>query len=174
MNGQSRVIAGFTTSSSPAESATHLPLDDSALGVHKTTKSTPHRLVSFPSSGRQADEGYAWEAFYPKGSINPGNKNAPAGGFGFYLNGGDAFVNALKETVGKGDTVDIVMGYDIFFERDWEWAKGGKLSGMCTFIFSSVSAEPLSLSLQHSGQCHIAPPHLILTSKMLLILFIVC
>src|ERR1700753_763748 len=68
-------------------------LEDEALGVHKVTSrnGTKHTLVVPPPAAITRpdvmipDPPLAWEAFYPKGSINP---TAPIpGGFGFYLAG---------------------------------------------------------------------------------------
>ncbi|TFK65183.1 hypothetical protein BDN72DRAFT_845832 [Pluteus cervinus] len=73
----------------------------------------------------------AWEAFYPKGSINP---NAPLpGGFSFYLSGPTAFANALSD-----GATEVILSYRVMLETEWEWVKGGKLPG----IFGGVG--PLS------------------------------
>lgn len=136
----SRLITGFTTSRSPHPTQpglTHLPLEDFALGVHKVSKGTSHKLVAAHATGseqREEGESSVWEAFFPEGSVNPGNKHAPLGGFGFYLSGGEGFAKALKESVGRagGEVVDVVMGYEVFFQEGWEWGKGGKLPGICT------------------------------------------
>jgi len=66
----------------------------------------------------------AWEALYPQGSINPGG--AIKGGFGLYLAGPDAFARALNE-----HAREVVIGYEVYFEIGFEWAKGGKLPGIC-------------------------------------------
>ncbi|KAG7091566.1 hypothetical protein E1B28_010591 [Marasmius oreades] len=61
---------------------------------------------------------HAFEAFYPKGSINP---SAPIpGGFGFYLTGPNDFVSGQE----------VLMSYRVMFQNDWEWVKGGKLPGI--------------------------------------------
>lgn len=146
----SHLITGFTTScptNSPQVELVHLPLEDSALGVHKVSKGTSHKLVRLPVAQyvnseqleeRKEEQDGVWEAFFPKGSINPGNKTAPPGGFGFYLSGGDAFTKALKESVNKGEVVDVIMGYEVFFEEGWQWGKGGKLPGICTSVLYSL------------------------------------
>ncbi|TFK45411.1 hypothetical protein OE88DRAFT_1216631 [Heliocybe sulcata] len=121
------VTTGFTTSlhlANDVEALAFVALADDALGVHKSSSRLPHPLVTPPkpppSQGR--DRPVAWEAFYPKGSINP--SNPIPGGCGFYLSGpkafSDAFVNAKE----------VVMSYEVLFEEGFEWVKGGKLPGM--------------------------------------------
>lgn len=122
---------GFTTSEHlhHDDRITRVKLDDHALGVHKTTSRTSHKLVSPPPLKRDGEQGgplpnTAWEAFYPKGSINP---NAPLpGGFGFHLSGPTHFADSLK----SGAT-EAVMSYRMMLEEGWEWVKGGKLPGVC-------------------------------------------
>ncbi|KAJ7133559.1 hypothetical protein C8R44DRAFT_772670, partial [Mycena epipterygia] len=58
----------------------------------------------------------SWEAFYPKGSINP---SAPLpGGFGFYLSGPSAFASKLE----SGAT-HVILSYRMMLQSDWEWVK---------------------------------------------------
>ena len=129
------VSSGFTTSPSLASSIPQIslvPLTDAALGVHKVTSHTTHSIVTpppsaFPDSVQAPTE--AWEAFYPAGSINPGNKEAPRGGFGFYLRGPKAFQDALKD----GLPEEVMMSYAVMFEEGWAWQKGGKLPRVCAF-----------------------------------------
>lgn len=72
----------------------------------------------------------AWEALYPKGSINP-SAEIP-GGFGFYLAGTKDFSDLLEGPgQGQPSATEVVMSYRMMLERDWEWAKGGKLPGIC-------------------------------------------
>ncbi|KAF9007072.1 polysaccharide lyase family 14 protein [Cyathus striatus] len=109
-------------------------LTDKDLGVHKVSRKTTHNLVEPPlPSHSEADSdapAFAWEALYPKGSINP---TAPIpGGFGFYLSGPQAFVEALD------GAREVVMSYRMMLQDDWEFVKGGKLPG----IFGGVG--PLS------------------------------
>ena len=68
----------------------------------------------------------AWQADYPKGSWNP--SNTPLGGFGFYLGGSDEFYNAIMNGADE-----VILGYSIFFEDGFEFNKGGKLPGVCTY-----------------------------------------
>jgi hypothetical protein len=127
--------SGFTACPSLLhEKINSVPLEDSKLGVHKVTSRTSHPLVVPPpptaSSSRITDwpaPSLAWEAFYPKGSINP---SAPIpGGFGFYLSGPPAFASKLE----SGAT-HVVLSYRMMMQEGWEWVKGGKLPGICLFL----------------------------------------
>jgi hypothetical protein len=60
----------------------------------------------------------ALSVFYPKGSINPSNENAPQGGASFYARGGFAGERAA------------CLQYQVYFPADFEFAKGGKLPGL--------------------------------------------
>ncbi|KAF9007080.1 hypothetical protein BDQ17DRAFT_1423158 [Cyathus striatus] len=63
-----------------------------------------------PSCGAESDAPtHAWEAFYPKGSINP-TATIP-GGFGFYLTGPKAFVEALE------GATEVVMSYRMMLQE---------------------------------------------------------
>lgn len=108
----------------------HVPLGDKALGVHKVSSRTKHEIVTPPpshsSSTALPSPTLAWEAFYPKGSINPGGENV--GGFTFYLSGPDSFASQLK-----GGAQEVLMSYRMMLEDKWEWAEGGKLPGFCRF-----------------------------------------
>ena len=109
-----------------------LPLDDQELQVHKVTSSTSHHLVSPPSGVGSTAPTVAWEAFYPKGSINP--KNSIPGGFGFYLAGPEGFRARLKPAN------EVLFSYSVMFDKDWDFVKGGKLPGICECgtVISSV------------------------------------
>ena len=110
-----------------------LPLDDRKLQVHKVRSSTSHHLVSPPSDDGSAAPNAAWEALYPKGSINP--KNSIPGGFGFYLSGPPRFQAGLKTAN------EVLLSYSVMFDKDWDFVKGGKLPGICecdTRVISSV------------------------------------
>ncbi|KAF7331445.1 hypothetical protein MKEN_00023200 [Mycena kentingensis (nom. inval.)] len=139
----------FTTCPSLAVPAVeHLPLEDASLGVHKSTSRTKHPLVKPPPTNsathaeeelalqaplgseslaatHSTDPTLAWEAFYPKGSINP--KGSIVGGFGFYLGGPKDF--AAKLTV-QGGATHVVLSYRMMLQHGWEWQKGGKLPGI--------------------------------------------
>lgn len=116
------------------------PLTDAALGVHKLSHPhiLTHRVVCPPvphtaaanattarSSVQDANKKEAWEAIYPKGSINPAG--AVKGGFGFYLGGPEDFQARLM----REGAEEVLMTYEVMFEEGWEWAKGGKLPGIC-------------------------------------------
>src|SRR5258708_3272879 len=69
---------GFTTfSPSPASIAElnviSVSLADSALGIHKITRSLTHEVVCPPLSLHPSsnDPQFAWEAKYPRGSCSP-------------------------------------------------------------------------------------------------------
>ena len=102
-----------------------LPLDDRNLQVHKVTSSTSHHLVSPPSGDGPAVPNTAWEAFYPKGSIN--FKSAIPGGFGFYLPGPPRFQAGLKTAN------EVLFSYSVMFDNGWDFVKGGKLPGICEY-----------------------------------------
>lgn len=101
-------------------------LSDPALGVHKTSSRHPHNVVIPPppsTSSSIPPPQNAWEAVYPKGSINP--SGAIFGGFGFYLSGPPDFAKRLESAN------EVVMSYRVMFEDGWEWVKGGKIPGIC-------------------------------------------
>ncbi|KAI0753561.1 hypothetical protein C8Q80DRAFT_1152879 [Daedaleopsis nitida] len=127
-----RIINGFTTclAQDLPSSVKHAKLSDDELGVHRVTSSTTHTLVTppLPVPGGNAST-LAWEAVFPAASINPGNKSAPHGGFGFYLRGPAAFSDALKR-LSDEDDAEVVFSYDVLFEQGFEWVKGGKLPGI--------------------------------------------
>src|SRR6266850_1546738 len=56
------------------------------------------------------------------------------GGFGLYLAGPKAFASALSE-----HAREVVIGYEVFFEAGFEWAKGGKLPGLCTYGLCAIN-----------------------------------
>lgn len=119
----SSILFGFTTNHNRLP--THPQIvqvqisEDSALGVHKISHPDILKHSTVVKDGR-----LAWEALYPRGSINPGG--AIKGGFGLYLAGPDAFARALND-----HAREVVIGYEVYFEIGFEWAKGGKLPGIC-------------------------------------------
>ena len=118
-----------------------LLLGDHQLGVHKLAPSTSHHLVSPPSGAGPAAPSAAWEAFYPKGSINP--KNSIPGGFGFYLSG------PLEFQAGLRTAKEVIFSYSVMFDEEWDFVKGGKLPGICecgtsTTRMSSQAPAPCS------------------------------
>lgn len=121
----SHILAGFTTSPTVnLVQITHVSLDDKALGVHKVSPRFTHHIVTPPVA--DASHPKAWEAVFAAGSIAPGNKDLPPGGFGFYVHGPRQF----REELGRHGQ-EVIMSYDVLFEQGWEWRKGGKLPGIC-------------------------------------------
>jgi len=123
---------GFTTSQDMKrdDRIVVLALSDSTLGVHKIYSGTSHNLVVPPKpSGSSAlpPPNKAWEAFYPKGSINPGSTNP--GGFGFYLSGPASFAKQLQD-----GAKEVIMSYRVMLQKEWEWVKGGKMPGWCQYL----------------------------------------
>ncbi|KAF8634310.1 hypothetical protein AX17_004262 [Amanita inopinata Kibby_2008] len=121
---------GFTTSATDLPHLEHVQLSDSkALAIHKVSSKTKHTLVHPPDPDGNGDDKQgslpteAWEAFYPKGSINP--SGAIPGGFSFYLSGTPAFINALEN-----GAKHVTFSYRFLLQHDWEWVKGGKLPGV--------------------------------------------
>lgn len=122
--------SGFTTSSFEHDRVEHVKFEDHALGVHKVSSRTPHRIVTPPKSS-DSDPKDAWEAFYPKGSINPAGKIP--GGFGFYVAGPKGFADHLAQ-----GATEAVFSYRMMLQEGWEWVKGGKLPGICEFTRISI------------------------------------
>ena len=110
-------------------------LDDHQLGVHKVSSKTTHNVVQPPlvNSGSLPSPETAWEAFYPKGSINP-SADIP-GSFSFYLSGPREFADRLEAAS------EAVMSYRMMLQDGWEWNKGGKLPGVCKFYLLLNSRE---------------------------------
>ena len=139
----SHLLTGFTTSPSiTLPQIAHVDLSDRALGVHKAASRFSHHLVVPP----RADDAHAraWEAVFRQGSIAPGNKDQPPGGFGFYMRGPEAFREFLSKSVVQQE---VVMSYEVLFEDGWEWQKGGKLPGICTRF--SASSLPVVVTHAH-------------------------
>lgn len=133
----SHILTGFTTSSTPIQlpQITHVHLSDKELGVHKVASRFSHAVVPPPVA--DAAHTHAWEAVFVQGSIAPGNKDLPPGGFGFYMRGPKAFHEQLATTGGQ----EVVMSYEVLFEDGWEWQKGGKLPGICKLFSRSISLQ---------------------------------
>ncbi|KAH9941436.1 hypothetical protein B0H21DRAFT_752716 [Amylocystis lapponica] len=114
------IATGFTTASLTLSGIARTPLTDHALGVQKVSSQATRAVT--PAPDRPSSQ--AWKAIFPKGSINPGNKTAPTGGFGLYLRGPPAFSSALREAR------EVVFSYEVLFEEGWAWGLGGKLPGI--------------------------------------------
>jgi len=132
----SEFITGFTTSCYVHhKNIQHVPLADKELGVHKVASRTTHNLVTPPPASASNAPKLAWEAVYPKGSINP-SATIP-GGFEFYLSGPTNFSQSLKTAS------EVIFSYRMMLQDEWEWVKGGKLPGACKFCdLASVFASP--------------------------------
>ncbi len=106
-------ISGFTTSRHICHKNIQLIYveDDTALGVHRIASRTKHPVVKPPEpilvtgasasaqkptnpTGQIPRPASPWEAFYPKGSVNP--SGTIPGGFGFYLSGPQLFAEDLE------------------------------------------------------------------------------
>lgn len=110
---------GFTTASGVSVSGvSSTSLSDSSLNVIKSGQ-LAHTVVT--ENGKTA-----WRADYPEGSWNP--DNTPVGGFGFYLGGSDAFMDALPSAK------QVVFSYSVMFQSGFEWNKGGKMPGGCELL----------------------------------------
>ncbi|KAG8967264.1 hypothetical protein FRC05_002110 [Tulasnella sp. 425] len=74
-----------------------------------------------PSDSPTGDVGTGLQAFFPKGSINPGKRpdGAPQGGADFY---------AVPLDISKSGNVS--MSYDVFFPKNFNFVLGGKLPGL--------------------------------------------
>jgi hypothetical protein len=120
-------FAWSTCTSLQSHSICKVALDDRVLNVHRVSSRTSHKLVVPPSpsfgSGPCVPPDEAWEAFYPKSSINPTNK--VAGGFSFYLSGPADFRDHLR------DASEVIVSYSVMFQSDFGWSKGGKMPGIC-------------------------------------------
>ncbi|KAF9553143.1 polysaccharide lyase family 14 protein [Agrocybe pediades] len=118
-------VTAFSTSTHLVHAkVVHVDLDDKKLGAHKVSSRTKHERVRPPASShnRSRAPDKAWEAVYPKGSLNPSG-DIP-GGFGLYLNGPPAFAKQLETAK------EAIFSYRMMLQDDWEWVKGGKLPGI--------------------------------------------
>lgn len=97
-------------------------LSDRTLDVHKVSSKTQHPLVEppFPGLSGPSPPKAAWEALYPKGSINP--SGSIPGGFGFYLSGSRDFSDALENDGAR----EVTMSYRLMLDKDFDFVKGGK------------------------------------------------
>jgi hypothetical protein len=59
------------------------------------------------------------QTFYPEGSINPGNKDAPIGGSEFYAT-----------PLPLSEATNVTLEYSVFFPQGFSWVLGGKLPGL--------------------------------------------
>ena len=153
--------SAFTTSAIIAKAlpgVVYVPLENErSLGVHKISQRTTRSLVqpplpTSPESDASRDDhpssenplwsspalpppDTAWEAFYPRGSINP--KAKIPGGFGLYLSGPTAFSERVKSAT------EVVFSYRVMMQDGWDWVKGGKLPGVCPSSLAPDLNRPL-------------------------------
>jgi hypothetical protein len=134
----SQYESAFSTTQSDIDNArvSRVPLADSSVGVHRSSSRLTHNLVTPPTSGDHSPR-VAWEAIFPKGSINP--SGTIPGGFGFYLNGPPEFAARLESAT------EALFSYRVMFEDGWDFQKGGKLPGSCL----SASILVLRFILMH-------------------------
>lgn len=89
-------------------------------GIPSTASSTTaYTIADSAQPTAWTNDSAVVRAFYPKGSINPGNKEYPYGGGQFYA-------TPLK----VDDARNVTMSYSTFFPQDFEWVQGGKLPGL--------------------------------------------
>ncbi|KAG8753039.1 hypothetical protein FRC12_011686 [Ceratobasidium sp. 428] len=172
-----------TTKTPPPESVWNPPVDFANLdcfgilkyGFGKSNLKVVHGIplsasasasTPAPSSTlKWTNEMSAIEAFYPEGSINPGN--SPQGGADFYANP----LPALK------DAQNVTFGYSVFLPVDFEPVRGGKLPGLyggktgCSGGDAALDcfSTRLMWRAKNDGElylvsCLLAPSQLILTS----------
>ncbi|KDR72249.1 hypothetical protein GALMADRAFT_229073 [Galerina marginata CBS 339.88] len=120
---KSDFTSGFTTCELIEHARLELVLlDDGQLGVHKVSSGTTHRILNPPTPLSSVAPKVAWEALYPKGSVNPTGEIP--GGFGFYMSGPSAFRKQLETAS------EVIYSYRLMLQDGWEWVKGGKLPGV--------------------------------------------
>ncbi|KAG7531042.1 hypothetical protein FFLO_04597 [Filobasidium floriforme] len=94
-----------------------------------------------PPQGHAPDGKGAIVSFFPQGSINPGNKQAPKGGMSWYTSGPHWGSTFTKGTGSWEDDLtrakEITFGYSVMFENGFQFNKGGKLPG----VYGGVSEE---------------------------------
>ncbi|KIY52276.1 polysaccharide lyase family 14 protein [Fistulina hepatica ATCC 64428] len=131
----SEYITGFTTCHDiDPHHLDHVQLSDDKLAVHKVTKALSHNLVTPPAPAlpelsppspmpKLPPPRKAWEAVYPKGSVNPAG--SIPGGFGFSMSGTHHFAQKLEH-----GATEVIMSYRFMLDPHWDWVKGGKLPGV--------------------------------------------
>ncbi|GAA5948145.1 hypothetical protein JCM3765_007128 [Sporobolomyces pararoseus] len=84
-----------------------------------STSQSPSTNQAAVASTVDLSNGPAMQVTFPKGSINPANKNAPTGGVGLYISP----LDLSKAT-------NVSLEYSVFFPANFDFVKGGKLPGM--------------------------------------------
>ena len=104
-----------------------LPIDDETFRSVKILENTTRRVLEAP------DGVVSLEGFYPNGSYT--FTHNPRGGFSFYAPG--------PEDVDLTTAKEATFAYTVLFPEGYEWVKGGKLPGLCTYIRTLRSPLPL-------------------------------
>lgn len=99
-----------------------LPIDDETFRSVNILSNVTRRVLEAP------DGVVSLEAFYPSGSFTFGH--TPRGGFSFYAPG--------PEDVDLTTAKEATFAYTVLFPKGFEWVKGGKLPGFCTYMHSSL------------------------------------
>lgn len=121
--------ASWTTAVKRAEGNTHIvPLNDEAL---RPTKAMQNPRWSY---GNAPDGKRSLIAKYPKESYT--FTHEPKGGFSFYAKG----------PIDLDDAKEVTFGYSVFFPKDFEFNRGGKLPGLCKLKCSVSTLAFISLS----------------------------
>jgi len=108
-----------------------LPIDDETFRSVKILENTTRRVLEAP------DGVVSLEGFYPNGSYT--FTHDPRGGFSFYAPG--------PEDVDLTTAKEATFAYTVLFPEGYEWVKGGKLPGLCTYMHSSLTSSPVRLIL---------------------------
>ncbi|KDQ20233.1 polysaccharide lyase family 14 protein [Botryobasidium botryosum FD-172 SS1] len=110
--------SAFTTSSYTGPHVQNVEFVDKALGVVKVSSGTTHKVVLSPDTSDGLSK--AWEAFYPKDSMNPSSDIR--GGFGFYMAGPSSFAYT--------SATEALFSYSVYFEPGFQFNLGGKIPGL--------------------------------------------
>jgi len=97
-----------------------LPIDDETFRSVSILSNVTRRVLEAP------DDVVSLEGFYPNGSYTFGH--TPRGGFSFYAPG--------PEEVDLTTAREATFAYTVLFPEGYEWVKGGKLPGFCTYTLS--------------------------------------
>jgi len=105
-----------------------LPIDDETFRSTKITTNTTRRVLPAP------DGVVSLEGFYPNGSYT--FTNTPRGGFSFYAPG--------PEDVDLTTAREATFSYTVLFPKGFDWVKGGKLPGFCTYTLPFFTLSPVT------------------------------
>ena len=110
-----------------------LPIDDETFRSVSITSNTTRRVLEAP------DDVVSLEGFYPNRSFT--FTHTPRGGFSFYAPG--------PEEVDLTTAQEATFAYTVLFAEGFDWVKGGKLPGFCTYTLSL--STPFSVTI---GACN--------------------